>query len=189
MRQKCTMACARSRLTINSCIGASNKSLCPPVACHAWGYSEVLVAQSDCACWLQAPMLLLWGVLDPWIGSGSADRIQSLYPSADRIELQAGHCPQARHEVSVLSQAADVQDLTASVACRMTCLQSSTRRSSSGWTPCRDDMACVSAVAGVPGRLPVLSTSQLSGDCVNKSAVWGLCHLLVARWCMAHALC
>ena len=45
---------------------------------------------------MQAPLLLLWGVLDPWIGAGSADRIQRYYPSADRVELQAGHCPQVR---------------------------------------------------------------------------------------------
>lgn len=39
------------------------------------------------------PLLLLWGVKDPWIGPSSADRVQRLYPKADRVNVQAGHCP------------------------------------------------------------------------------------------------
>ena len=39
-------------------------------------------------------MLLLWGELDPWIGPNSAGRIQKLYPQAEYVGLQSGHCPQ-----------------------------------------------------------------------------------------------
>ena len=39
------------------------------------------------------PMLLLWGDLDPWIGPSSADRVKKFYPKADRVGIQAGHCP------------------------------------------------------------------------------------------------
>ncbi len=39
------------------------------------------------------PMLLLWGDLDPWIGPGSAARVKKYYPKADRVGIQAGHCP------------------------------------------------------------------------------------------------
>jgi len=42
---------------------------------------------------LSLPLLLLWGEKDPWIRSPFADRIQSLYPNAKRISLDAGHCP------------------------------------------------------------------------------------------------
>ena len=41
------------------------------------------------------PVLLLWGADDPWIGPGSAARIQSLYPQAQKVLLSGvGHCPQ-----------------------------------------------------------------------------------------------
>ena len=39
------------------------------------------------------PMLLLWGDLDPWIGPSSAARVKKYYPKADRVGIQAGHCP------------------------------------------------------------------------------------------------
>lgn len=42
---------------------------------------------------LRVPLLLLWGDLDPWITPARADKIQALYPSAERVGLQAGHCP------------------------------------------------------------------------------------------------
>lgn len=42
---------------------------------------------------LQAPMLLLWGELDPWIGSGKAEQIQRAYPKAEYAGMAAGHCP------------------------------------------------------------------------------------------------
>ena len=42
---------------------------------------------------LQLPLLLLWGDKDPWIRPAAADRIQSLYPSALRVNVDAGHCP------------------------------------------------------------------------------------------------
>ena len=41
---------------------------------------------------LSAPLLLLWGSQDPWIRPSSADRIQTLLPSAIRINVEAGHC-------------------------------------------------------------------------------------------------
>lgn len=41
----------------------------------------------------QAPLLLLWGDQDPWIRPASADKVMALYPSAQRIRLNAGHCP------------------------------------------------------------------------------------------------
>jgi pimeloyl-ACP methyl ester carboxylesterase len=42
---------------------------------------------------LKVPLLLLWGMQDPWIRPGAADRIQQLYPTARRVEVNAGHCP------------------------------------------------------------------------------------------------
>ncbi|KAK9915016.1 hypothetical protein WJX75_003662 [Coccomyxa subellipsoidea] len=44
---------------------------------------------------LDKPLLLLWGADDPWIGPGSAARIQGLYPRAQKVLLSGvGHCPQ-----------------------------------------------------------------------------------------------
>ncbi|KAK9830202.1 hypothetical protein WJX72_010275 [[Myrmecia] bisecta] len=42
---------------------------------------------------VKAPLLLLWGEQDPWIRPAAADRIASLYPSAERVRIPAGHCP------------------------------------------------------------------------------------------------
>lgn len=42
---------------------------------------------------MEVPLLLLWGDKDPWIGPRMADRMQSLYPSATKVTLAAGHCP------------------------------------------------------------------------------------------------
>ena len=42
---------------------------------------------------VQVPLLLLWGELDPWITPASADKIQKLYPAAERIDIRGGHCP------------------------------------------------------------------------------------------------
>eukprot|EP01039_Chlorochromonas_danica_P006465 gene6463-7129_t len=42
---------------------------------------------------LNLPLLLLWGAQDPWIRMKAADRIQELYPSAARVNVEAGHCP------------------------------------------------------------------------------------------------
>ena len=39
------------------------------------------------------PLMLLWGVNDPWIRPKAADMIQEIYPSATRVNLDAGHCP------------------------------------------------------------------------------------------------
>ncbi|CAM9301271.1 unnamed protein product [Ascophyllum nodosum] len=41
----------------------------------------------------ESPLLLLWGELDPWIRPAAADKIQTLYPPAKRVSVQAGHCP------------------------------------------------------------------------------------------------
>jgi pimeloyl-ACP methyl ester carboxylesterase len=30
---------------------------------------------------------------DPWIRPQAADKIQSLYPAAQRVDVDAGHCP------------------------------------------------------------------------------------------------
>lgn len=42
---------------------------------------------------LKVPLLLLWGVQDPWIRPKAADRIQELFPGAQRVDVLAGHCP------------------------------------------------------------------------------------------------
>lgn len=42
---------------------------------------------------LQAPLFLLWGELDPWITPASADRIQKIFPAAERVNVRGGHCP------------------------------------------------------------------------------------------------
>ena len=41
---------------------------------------------------LQVPLLLLWGQSDPWIRPAAADKIQALFPKAQRININAGHC-------------------------------------------------------------------------------------------------
>ena len=43
---------------------------------------------------VQCPLLLCWGVHDPWYGPTVADRIQTLHPSSQRVDIDAGHCPQ-----------------------------------------------------------------------------------------------
>ena len=44
---------------------------------------------------LQAPLLLLWGIRDPWINAvGRRALFQSYAPSATtEVVLEAGHCP------------------------------------------------------------------------------------------------
>ncbi|CAM9670489.1 unnamed protein product [Chrysoparadoxa australica] len=41
----------------------------------------------------ESPLLLLWGEKDPWIGPNTASSIMGLYPSAQKVSLDAGHCP------------------------------------------------------------------------------------------------
>ena len=42
---------------------------------------------------LQVPLLLLWGMADPWIRPAAADKIEALFPKAQRVNVNAGHCP------------------------------------------------------------------------------------------------
>ena len=42
---------------------------------------------------LKVPLFLLWGKADPWIRPQAADKIQRLFPSAMRSDIDAGHCP------------------------------------------------------------------------------------------------
>ena len=42
---------------------------------------------------LECPLLLCWGEYDPWIRPQAADKVQSLYPAAQRVSIDAGHCP------------------------------------------------------------------------------------------------
>jgi len=42
---------------------------------------------------LECPLLLCWGEYDPWIRPQAADKVQALYPQAQRVSIQAGHCP------------------------------------------------------------------------------------------------
>ncbi len=42
---------------------------------------------------LHVPLLLLWGELDPWMTTDRADKFCQIYPTAERVSLQAGHCP------------------------------------------------------------------------------------------------
>lgn len=42
---------------------------------------------------LSCPLLLLWGDLDPWVGSAKATRIKEFYPNTTLVSFQAGHCP------------------------------------------------------------------------------------------------
>ena len=42
---------------------------------------------------LECPLLLCWGEYDPWIRSQAADRVQAIYPAAQRVSIKAGHCP------------------------------------------------------------------------------------------------
>jgi pimeloyl-ACP methyl ester carboxylesterase len=50
-------------------------------------FIDDVLAKLDC------PLLLCWGEKDPWIRSASADKIQALYPKAQRVSIDAGHCP------------------------------------------------------------------------------------------------
>lgn len=47
------------------------------------------------------PLLLCWGEEDPWIRSAAADKIQALYPAAQRVSIDAGHCPHDEAPVAV----------------------------------------------------------------------------------------
>ncbi len=38
-------------------------------------------------------MFLLWGEKDPWITPASADKIQRIFPAAERADILGGHCP------------------------------------------------------------------------------------------------
>lgn len=42
---------------------------------------------------LDIPVLLLWGGKDPWMTPARAERIMQLYPAAEKVILQSGHCP------------------------------------------------------------------------------------------------
>lgn len=50
---------------------------------------------------LTVPLLLLWGNQDPWIGPRSADMIQALYPSASRVDVDAG-MHHTFHQISII---------------------------------------------------------------------------------------
>lgn len=50
-------------------------------------YIDDLLANLDC------PLLLCWGEYDPWIRPQAADKVQALYPAAQRVSIEAGHCP------------------------------------------------------------------------------------------------
>jgi len=43
---------------------------------------------------LDVPLLLLWGMKDPWIGPSKAEQIKALYNKTEFIPLEAGHCVQ-----------------------------------------------------------------------------------------------
>lgn len=49
--------------------------------------------RTESSAYLQAPVFLLWGELDPWITPASADKIQKLLPSVERHDVKGGHCP------------------------------------------------------------------------------------------------
>lgn len=42
---------------------------------------------------MECPLLLCWGENDPWIRPQAADKVQALYPKAQRVSIDAGHCP------------------------------------------------------------------------------------------------
>lgn len=42
---------------------------------------------------LTQPLLLLWGTADPWMPARKAQQIQSYYPAAEIVLVDAGHCP------------------------------------------------------------------------------------------------
>jgi pimeloyl-ACP methyl ester carboxylesterase len=43
---------------------------------------------------LECPLLLCWGEHDPWIRPQTADKVQAIYPKSQRVNIDAGHCPQ-----------------------------------------------------------------------------------------------
>jgi pimeloyl-ACP methyl ester carboxylesterase len=50
---------------------------------------------------LECPLLLCWGQKDPWIRPAAADKIQALYPKSQRVNIDAGHCPQDENPQAV----------------------------------------------------------------------------------------
>lgn len=42
---------------------------------------------------MECPLLLCWGEYDPWIRPQAADKVQAIYPKAERVSINAGHCP------------------------------------------------------------------------------------------------
>lgn len=83
---------------------------------------------------LNVPLMLLWGIKDPWIRPQAAERIQvgscislpasqhalsilsilqqSLFPAAKRVDVEAGHCP---HDEAPEAVNRAIQDFMAAV--------------------------------------------------------------------------
>merc|ERR1711920_275575 len=50
-------------------------------------YIDDMLEKLDC------PLLLIWGMADPWFSEVIPDKIQSMYPHSQRVDVDAGHCP------------------------------------------------------------------------------------------------
>ncbi|CAM9409852.1 unnamed protein product [Phaeothamnion confervicola] len=64
---------------------------------------------------LKVPLLLLWGEKDPWIRPAAADAIQRLHPQSQRVNVDAGHCPQASDEAPAAVNKAILEWMESSV--------------------------------------------------------------------------
>lgn len=61
---------------------------------------------------LECPLLLCWGENDPWIRPQAADKVQALFPKAQRVSIDAGHCP---HDESPDAVNAAIREFAASI--------------------------------------------------------------------------
>jgi pimeloyl-ACP methyl ester carboxylesterase len=65
---------------------------------------------------LECPLLLCWGEHDPWIRPEAADKVQALYPSAQRVSIDAGHCPMDEAPDAVNDAIRNFMEITTSKA-------------------------------------------------------------------------
>lgn len=80
---------------VESILLASNDSKAAEVYCRLVGSRQSRASASTSALLktMEMPLLLLWGDRDPWLRPGSAEKILDVYENAQKVGLNAGHCP------------------------------------------------------------------------------------------------
>ena len=65
--------------------------MCIFVQCSISGESDIFTSVDYYSCTFR--FVVCQSIQDPWIGPIIADRIRKLYPTAQRVDVNAGHCP------------------------------------------------------------------------------------------------